>query len=280
MGKTDRIIVVYRWSEPDGHLIKLWTCQLPGQIGSMSVTGSALAVSQPGATLMLVDGKTGEAKHATFAAPMAAWGSSVQGAATEVVSQVKGPPAAGGDNGDGGSDTVSSDLLAVCTTAGLLTLGSTSSTVWELQIDRQLFALGKLQFHDHESDSIVVCAWDGFTCIVDHKGNVVKFDLGQEVCAFVVGNYAVRAGENVPCLIYVTLTESDINPSQVLVFYDLNLGNNQSLLSLVEPTLLEHEGVLARQGLGRDSKEETVKHLLENYALLRAEYASKHALSA
>ena len=275
MGKTDRIIVVYRWSEPDRHFTTLWKCQLPGQIGSLSVYGAALAVSQPGATLMLVDGKTGEATHATFAAPMSAWGSSVQGAATEVVSQVRGP----GHGAGGGAESARahSELLAICTTAGLLTLGTTANTVWELQIDRQLFALGKMQFSDHDSDSIVVCAWDGFTCIVNHAGNVVKFDLGQEVCAFLVGNYAVRPGENVPCLIYVTLTESDINPSKILVYYDLNLGTNMTLGSLAAPALLRQRNrdALARQGLGRGGDAATLKHLVRSYAELRAEYTAK-----
>ena len=36
-------------------------------------------------------------------------------------------------------------------------------------------------------DEIVGCAWDGMTYIVDQKRNVVKFNFGENVCAFSAG---------------------------------------------------------------------------------------------
>ena len=44
-------------------------------------------------------------------------------------------------------------------------------------------------------DEIVGCAWDGMTYIVDQKRNVVKFNFGENVCAFCAGGqlYTPRA---------------------------------------------------------------------------------------
>lgn len=36
-------------------------------------------------------------------------------------------------------------------------------------------------------DEIVVCAWDGMTYIIDQKRNVVKYHVGENVCAFLAG---------------------------------------------------------------------------------------------
>lgn len=286
VGKTDRIVIAYRWVGATSQLTRLWSSQLPGQVGSMALVdtehGLSIAVSQPGATFMLVDGKTGEATHTPVATSWSASGSSAQGAATEIVGPISDPatapslpraaaaaahdlPASGNAGGGGGGV---GELFAACTSAGLLTLGTTSAVRWELQIDGQLFALCKLQCTDaDDTEEIVACAWDGLTCIVDMKGNVVRFDLGQEVCGFIAGMYAVVPGKNVPCLIYVTLTESEINPSKILVYYDIKLNTvapPPSLATMLAPELIKHESLLKEKGLKGHTHAATTKTLVRN----------------
>ena len=358
----------YRWVGATNQLKRLWSSQLPGQIGSMALVntlhGLAIAVSQPGATIMLVDGKTGEATHAPVATSWEASGSSAQGAATEIVGPLRplSDPAvraataaaagngaaatttgtaaggaggssdaaavaaatasrggAGGENaqqsggGAGGNGVSSSssssgggggggghhketplvgtppaagvtapplpppllagsEYFATCTSAGLLSLGTTSEVKWELQIDGQLFAICKLQCTDANTEEIVACAWDGLTCIVDLHGNVVRFDLGQEVCGFIAGMYAVVPGKNVPCLIYVTLTESEINPSKILVYHDVKLnavGPPLSLVSMLAPELDRYDALLQSRGLKRGSAAATTRALVRSLQQLR-----------
>lgn len=313
VGKTDRIVIAYRWVGASNQLKRLWSSQLPGQIGSMALVntehGLAIAVSQPGATFMLVDGKTGEATHAPIATSWAS-GSSVQGAATEIIGPItehKAPSRAtsacdltsmssaaapAGTQKDGGiaaslpssleptedaqplpQPSHTPELFASCTSAGLLTLGTTSAVKWELQIDGQLFALCKLQCTNRDAEEVVACAWDGLTCIVDMQGNVVRFDLGQEVCGFIAGMYAVEPGENVPCLIYVTLTESEINPSKILVYHDVKLNTvapPPSLVTMLSPELTKYVDVLEKTGLKGPSSAATTKALVRHLRTLSA----------
>ena len=37
------------------------------------------------------------------------------------------------------------------------------------------------------SDEVVGCAWDGMTYIVDQQRNVVKYHVGENICAFCAG---------------------------------------------------------------------------------------------
>ena len=40
-------------------------------------------------------------------------------------------------------------------------------------------------------DEIVGCAWDGMTYIVDQQRNVVKYHVGENICAFCAGENIV-----------------------------------------------------------------------------------------
>ena len=90
VGKTDREVIAYRWARSKRHFEKVWTSHLPGQVGSLAVVntehecGVSVAVSQPGATFMLIDGSTGEASDPRVAMQTSTYRYSEQGAATEI----------------------------------------------------------------------------------------------------------------------------------------------------------------------------------------------------
>jgi hypothetical protein len=77
--------------------------------------------------------------------------------------------------------------------------------------------------------------------------------------------YAVQPGKNVPCLIYVTLTENEIKPSKILVYHDIKLAsvaNPPSLLTVLQPLLQTHEALLMREGLTGETAKATTQNLL------------------
>ncbi|CAI8001739.1 KICSTOR complex protein ITFG2 [Geodia barretti] len=94
-------------------------------------------------------------------------------------------------------------LTALCTLDGSIKLLKDENKQWELQVDHSIFSLHCLDTTGCGGDEIVGCAWDGMTYIVDQKRNVVKFNFGENVCAFSAGKYGCE-GRDVPCLVYTT----------------------------------------------------------------------------
>ncbi len=56
-------------------------------------------------------------------------------------------------------------------------------------MEHALFAMNLVDITGEGSDSIVACAWDGMTYIVDQDQSIVKFKFDDRVCAFAAGMY-------------------------------------------------------------------------------------------
>lgn len=50
-----------------------------------------------------------------------------------------------------------------------------------MSVDRRLFALAAVDVTGDHVDELVACAWDGYTCVVDHAANVVEYEFGCEL---------------------------------------------------------------------------------------------------
>lgn len=83
-----------------------------------------------------------------------------------------------------------------------------------MQVDHQIFALGRLDITGNGSDDIVASAWDGQTYILDQSKNCIRFQVEEPVAAFCTGNYSVSSGTTTPSLVYHTF-------SKKVVFYEL-----------------------------------------------------------
>jgi len=115
-----------------------------------------------------------------------------------------------------GSESVP-EIFVICNSEGSLRLEDFNQTWWNLQFNRELFALNLLDVTGDGKDEIITCAWDGMTYIVDQEQNVVKFKFEESVCAFYAGLYSIDLGKQSPCFIYVTLE------NEIIVYYNIKL---------------------------------------------------------
>lgn len=108
----------FKWSIDETTLLPMWEIDFPGQIGSLSRVrgpdGPLLAVSQPGGSLLLVDGQ-GVTSEASMAPPSGVVFAD-RGLSTEVVGEVNGPREEGGAG-------PRPNLTALCTSSGLIKVG-------------------------------------------------------------------------------------------------------------------------------------------------------------
>eukprot|EP00038_Savillea_parva_P015357 m.220008 g.220008 ORF g.220008 m.220008 type:complete len:458 (+) comp30796_c0_seq1:264-1637(+) len=263
-GRTDRKVLTFRWSAEANKLLPLWEVDCGGQIGSLSMIEAArttplLGVSQPGGKMLLINGKgiLTEAGVSSCTAPDKA----EHGLPTELVGEVRGPV---------GPDNRRSSLTALCTSSGVIKVGTIDDVHWRISVDRPLFALAKADVSGDGVDELVACAWDGYTAVVDHDRNVVEYEFGSELAAFTAGIYAARPGRNEPCFVYATLQDPETNHCTVSIHHSLSL---QSLGATVLPQSLppfikEASSVLEKQGIDMSGG------VPEVYAsLLRAEEA-------
>lgn len=109
-----------------------------------------------------------------------------------------------------------SDLHAFSTSDGWLKLREGYRSLWELQVDHELFSLHLMDVTGDGADDLVACAWDGMTYIVDQSQNMAKFRCEENVCAFfagknlwqskldqqISGNYSIEINKQVPCFIF------------------------------------------------------------------------------
>ena len=89
-------------------------------------------------------------------------------------------------------------------------------------MNRQLFALAKLDVTKDGADEIIACSWDGHTYIFDQKKNSVRFQLNESVQAFEVGYYTLKHGsEPVTCFVYVTFRNkvSNFHESDIVMYF-------------------------------------------------------------
>lgn len=58
---------------------------------------------------------------------------------------------------------------------------------------------------EDDSDYIVTCSWNGDTNIMDQKGKIATFSLGEPVSVFCSGMYTARANTRaMSCFVFVT----------------------------------------------------------------------------
>lgn len=73
-------------------------------------------------------------------------------------------------------------------------------------IKQDIFSLKKLSSNIDGYDYLITCSWNGDTCIVDQKGNLALFKLGENVSAFSTGMYTARANTKpVPSFVFITM---------------------------------------------------------------------------
>eukprot|EP00040_Diaphanoeca_grandis_P034445 m.213637 g.213637 ORF g.213637 m.213637 type:complete len:522 (-) comp33155_c0_seq7:6-1571(-) len=268
IGKTDRVVLTYRWSDTDECLLPHWTIEFPGQIGSLSSVqtneGFVLGVSQPENVLMVID-RNGCASHIT-----AGVSNVVSDAGEGLSTQVLGGIQVAHGNAP--------SMTALCTMSGLLKVGSVESIKWQLQMDRPLFALAKVDVTDDGCEEIIACAWDGYTAIIDHNQNMIRYEFGRELCAFTAGRYAMAAGVNESVFVYVTLYEPESNECVISIHHNLQISQVRAttlLNSTVVDTIAAERETLETFGIDCTSPQTTLKNLLDNGATLHEDVAER-----
>jgi len=63
----------------------------------------------------------------------------------------------------------------------IMRLIHSNNSIVLIQLDHQLFALDKLDVLGDKREEVIVCAWDGWTYIVDHDRNVVRYRFPKNV---------------------------------------------------------------------------------------------------
>eukprot|EP00041_Stephanoeca_diplocostata_P017346 m.347710 g.347710 ORF g.347710 m.347710 type:complete len:254 (-) comp20672_c1_seq1:274-1035(-) len=82
-----------------------------------------------------------------------------------------------------------------------------------------------------------------------------------QVCAFAGGYYAVTAGNNEPCLVYVTLQEPETNECSVVILYDLGIRSvaaQRLRRYTLPPAVTDNLEELARVGVHFDDTDDAV----------------------
>ena len=97
-----------------------------------------------------------------------------------------------------------SNFIAMCTLNGTLAVIKDDKLNWSVDLNRNFFAVQKVDITGDGTDEVVFCAWDGETYIMDQYENMVNFKFGEAVSAFSSGLYAVNEEGSLPCLVYVT----------------------------------------------------------------------------
>lgn len=87
-----------------------------------------------------------------------------------------------------------------------------------IQVDHQVFALGKMDVTGSGRDEIITCSWEGHTYILDQEKNSIQFQMDEPVSAFCSGMYTIDASRPpTPCLVYLTFT-NQVNLNDDLIF--------------------------------------------------------------
>jgi hypothetical protein len=109
------------------------------------------------------------------------------------------------------------NIVAVCTLDGCIRFIKNEKKIWEHQVDHNLFSIAKLDVTNDGNDEIIVCSWDGWTYILDHSRNVVRYKFEDNVCAFCAGYFGFVTEHNKPCLIYSTFF------NKIYIYYNITL---------------------------------------------------------
>lgn len=283
IGLTDRVLRTYKWIKIGanrGKFVGIYKWEFADQIGSVSLTPSRHAkchdiiVAQPGGTyakLECYDKKLISSTNNVSDNSSEDYPSSIENSntspkgddnvKTEYISkltpeyhqlalgQMRNPhvstEALGGIR-NGKSSSLGSHLIALATLDGTLMLVDKDQTLWNLQVDHQLFALAVLETSsgskqtlpqsescctivanpcDLDDDRLtshskrgeqyfVACAWNGKTYIIDEDRNYLRFKFEEAISAFTAGNYYFD-GRDHASLVYATFN------NQLVLYYDV-----------------------------------------------------------
>lgn len=77
-----------------------------------------------------------------------------------------------------------------------------------INVDQELFSLNKISVEENEPDYVIASSWSGETFIVNHEGEVAKYNFGESFSAFCCGEYTIKPSTKttVPCFVFVTLS--------------------------------------------------------------------------
>lgn len=278
IGKTDRVVLTYRWSADRGCLEPIWTIEFQQQVGSVTSVstslGILLGVAQPDGTMIIID-SAGKKMLESEKFKSSNESPDAKGVETQILGCVRWQAKEMSDSSEGKSGSVEHLMVnAICTSAGLLKVQTMNESIWQLQFDRRLFALRKVDVTGDGFDEIVTCAWDGYTIIADRYQNTLRYDFAREVCTFAAGEYAVNKGVNETSLVYVTLQQPETKECVITIFYDLGVSSVQAInmsTSTSITMLRESRAKLAKVGLQGESIEHLCQSLLKNGPRIRAE---------
>eukprot|EP00160_Parvularia_atlantis_P008340 Unigene17579_Nuclearia_a/m.51343 Unigene17579_Nuclearia_a/g.51343 ORF Unigene17579_Nuclearia_a/g.51343 Unigene17579_Nuclearia_a/m.51343 type:complete len:445 (-) Unigene17579_Nuclearia_a:107-1441(-) len=188
-------------------LATVHTRQLPGQSGSIVVTqrpgeGSApfALIAQPGGAFVTLDG---QGTLQTDSAPSDPnMGYFRGGAATELVHL-----------------GVGAEIVVVSVDGAIKMLDAGLAKRWELLVNQQLFSLTRIDVNGDGQAEAVACSWDGLTYFIDAHCDVVRFQFGDDVCAFTAGTYAHTPEHASQCLFYINYAD------QITVYHDVRVTN-------------------------------------------------------
>ncbi|XP_071805272.1 KICSTOR complex protein ITFG2-like isoform X1 [Asterias amurensis] len=231
VGQTDRVVQAYRWVENQpsatndsssifapGKLVLLQKWHLNGQIGSLSLGRHRdgrpkLVVSQPGCNyaelqcswVKVQDEEVASGAYSSKGESYVKWHpiSNKRARNSNVTTELVGRVRQSAED----TDDVVPNRMAMCTLDGTLMMLEEDKILWSLLVDRQLFSLTKFDINCDGQDEVVVCAWDGWTYLVDHSQESVRFHFQENVCAFCAGQYSSTTGTNRPCLVYATFNK-------------------------------------------------------------------------
>lgn len=137
-----------------------------------------------------------------------------------------------------------SGLSAISSLNGWLKLSEPKRSLWEVQVDHELFSVYSMDVTGDGSDEIVACAWDGMTYIVDQQQNMAKFQLEESVVSFCAGMYSFTSGHPSPSLVYVNTM------NEIVIYHSIEIPSiaTDTLVSLMQTELGEFYSFKGDQG--------------------------------
>jgi hypothetical protein len=90
------------------------------------------------------------------------------------------------------------------------------NSLWSIDLEEEIVGVHVAKF-DGIENSICVCTWDGITHIIDKDKNMVRFNLRDRVCSFIVGTYSISESEKRLCIFYATFNDKVVMFSDILM---------------------------------------------------------------
>ncbi|CAG0881198.1 unnamed protein product [Darwinula stevensoni] len=241
LGLTDCVVRTYKWvkdtrcgADPGmgvmhGRLVAVKKWELAMQVGAISTNrennGSlVILAAQPGGTVLHLRCWDAHLPGGPVVTNMDEDGSRSIRYETLASSHLRNPNISsviiGNIKEAASGEEKQSSLYAVVTLDGTIMLIRDGKILWSvhyrlsMQVDHQLFAMEKVDMTGDGNEEILVCAWDGWTYIIDHNKQSVRFQFEEPVSAFCAGPFGSTGH---PALIYATFT------NKVYVYHNVEL---------------------------------------------------------